>query len=70
MAEIGSLESDFDGNLALHIVETMNLKFHFLSMAIQNMIDCGAISVDKIMDNMICFPSCSFLNWKMPFAIW
>lgn len=53
MAEIGSLESDFDGNLALHIVETMNLKFHFLSMAIQNMIDCGAISVDKIMDNMI-----------------
>ena len=53
MAEVGSLESDFDGNLALHIVENMNLKFHFLSMAILNMLNCDAISVDKIMDNMI-----------------
>lgn len=53
MAEVGSLEADFDGNLALHVVENMNLKFHFLSMAIQNMLDCDAISVDKIMDNRI-----------------
>lgn len=53
MAEVGSLESDFDGNLALHIVENMNLKFHFLSMAIRDMLDCKAISVDKIMDNRI-----------------
>ena len=53
MAEVGSLESDFDGNLALHIVENMNLKFHFISMAIQDMLDCNAISVDKIMDNRI-----------------
>lgn len=53
MAEVGSLESDFDGNLALHVVENMNLKFHFLSMAIQEMLDCEAISVDKIMNNRI-----------------
>lgn len=53
MAEVGSLESDFDGNLALHIVENMKLKFHFLSMAIREMLDCNAISVDKIMDNRI-----------------
>lgn len=53
MAEVGSLESDFDGNLALHVVENMNLKFHFLSMAIQGMLDCEAISVDKIMNNRI-----------------
>lgn len=53
MAEVGSLEADFDGNLALHVVENMNLKFHFLSMAIQNMLDCDAISVDKIMNNRI-----------------
>lgn len=53
MAEVGSLESDFDGNLALHVVENMNLKFHFLSMAILEMLDCEAISVDKIMNNRI-----------------
>ena len=53
MAEVGSLESDFDGNLALHVVKNMNLKFHFLSMAIQEMLDCEAISVDKIMNNRI-----------------
>lgn len=53
MAEVGSLESDFDGNLALHVVENMNLKFHFLSMAILEMLDCKAISVDKIMNNRI-----------------
>lgn len=53
MAEVGSLDSDFDGNLALHIVENMNLKFNFLSMAIYNMLECDAISVDKVMDNMI-----------------
>ena len=53
MAEVGSLESDFDGNLALHVVKSMNLKFHFLSMAIQEMLDCEAISVDKIMNNRI-----------------
>lgn len=53
MAEVGSLESDFDGNLALHVVENMNLKFHFLSMAILDMLDCNAISVDKIMNNRI-----------------
>ena len=53
MAEVGSLKADYDGNLALHVVENMNLKFHFLSMAIQNMLDCDAISVDKIMDNRI-----------------
>lgn len=53
MAEVGSLESDFDGNLALHIVENMKLKFYFLSMAIWEMLDCNAISVDKIMDNII-----------------
>lgn len=53
MAEIGTLETDFEGNLALHVVEDMNLKFHFLSMAIQNMLDCGTITVDKIMNNKI-----------------
>lgn len=53
MAEVSSLESDFDGNLALHIVENMNLKVHFLSMAIRNMLDCDAITVDKIMNNRI-----------------
>jgi len=53
MAEVGSLETDFDGNLALHAVENMNLKFHFLSMAILEMLDCEAISVDKIMNNRI-----------------
>lgn len=53
MAEVGSLESDFDGNLALHVVKNMNLKFHFLSMAIQEMLDCEANSVDKIMNNRI-----------------
>lgn len=53
MAEVGSLESDFDGNLALHVVENMNLNFHFLSMAILEMLDCEAISVDKIMNNRI-----------------
>lgn len=53
MAEVGSLDSDFDGNLALHVVKNMNLKFHFLSMAIQEMLDCEAISVDKIMNNRI-----------------
>lgn len=53
MVEVGSLEADFDGNLALHVVENMNLMFHFLSMAIQNMLDCNAISVDKIMDKRI-----------------
>ena len=53
MSEIGDLESDFEGNLALHIVEKMRLNFHFLEMAIHNMLDCDAITVDKLMDNMI-----------------
>ena len=53
MSEVGPLESDLDGNLALHIVENMNLKFHFLSMAIQDMLDCDAITVDKVMNNMV-----------------
>lgn len=53
MVEVGSLEADYDGNFALHVVENMNLKFYFLGMAIQNMLDCDAISVDKIMDKII-----------------
>ncbi len=53
MAEVGSLEADYDGNFALHVVENMILKFYFLCMAIQNMLDSDAISVDKIMDNII-----------------
>lgn len=53
MAEVGSLETDFEGNLALHIVQNMNLSFHFLSMAIHTMLDCDAITVDKLMEDMI-----------------
>ena len=53
MSEIGNLESDFEGNLVLHIVESMKLNNHFLEMAIHNMIECEAITVDKLMDNII-----------------
>ena len=53
MSEISDLESDFEGNLALHIVNNMRLNFHFLEMAIHNMLDCEAITVDKLMDNII-----------------
>lgn len=53
MREVGSLDDDFEGNLALHIVQGMNLKFHFLGMAIHNMLECEAITVDKIMDGMV-----------------
>lgn len=53
MSEIGDLESDFEGNLAFYIVENMKLNYHFLEMAIHNMLDCDALSVEKLMDNMI-----------------
>lgn len=53
MSEIGNLESDFEGNLVLHIVESMKLNNHFLEMAIHNMLECEAITVDKLMDNII-----------------
>lgn len=53
MSAIRDLESDFEGNLALHIVEKMRLNVHFLEMAIHNMLDCDAITIDKLMDNLI-----------------
>lgn len=53
MATIGPLEEDLNGNLAMLIVQKMNLNFHFLAMAIHEMLDCKAITVDKIMENMV-----------------
>lgn len=53
MSAIRDLESDFEGNLALHIVEKMRLNVHFLEMAIHSMLDCDAITVDKLMANLI-----------------
>ena len=35
------------------IVQKMNLNFHFLAMAIHEVLDCKAITVDKIMENMV-----------------
>lgn len=53
MSIIGSYESDPEGHLILHIAEKMNLNAYFLDYAIKVMMQTGALSTEKIMNNFI-----------------
>lgn len=43
-------DKDHEGNLILHISNTINIRMYFLSLAISNLKKSGALDVEKIMD--------------------
>lgn len=53
MSIIGSYEQDPEGNLIRHITQGMQINAYFLNLAIQKMRDCGGLTIDKIMNELI-----------------
>lgn len=53
MSEVGTIENDLEGNLAMSIAQEMNLQTCFLHIAINDIIKSGALEPEKIMDCII-----------------
>ena len=53
MSVIGPYEQDPEGHLIRHITQGMKINAYFLDLAIQKMIACGGLTIDKIMSELI-----------------
>ncbi len=49
LSRIGTLEQDFDGNLALHMAQKMNVQQFSLAIAINRLLSSGALTAEKVM---------------------
>lgn len=49
MSKIGTIEQDFEGNLALHIAQKLNIQQYFLAIAINRLLTSGTLTIEKIM---------------------
>lgn len=52
MSKIGTLEQDFDGNLAVHITQKLNIQQYFLVIAINRLITSGTLTTEKVMQQI------------------
>ena len=53
MSYVGPYEEDPEGQLILHITQKLNIKTHFLYMAIQRLLNTGTLTVDEVMNRMV-----------------
>lgn len=53
MSVVGPYDNDPEGHLILHIAEKMQLNAYFLDYAIKAMVQIGALTTEKIMNNFI-----------------
>lgn len=52
LSKIGTLEQDFDGNLALHTAHKMNFQQYSLAIAINRLLSSGALTTEKVMQRI------------------
>lgn len=52
MSKIGTLEQDFDGNLAWYIAQKLNIQQYFLAIAINRLITSGTLTTEKVMQQI------------------
>ena len=52
MSKIGTLEQDFDGNLAFYVAQKMNIQQYFLAIAINRLITSGTLTTEKVMQQI------------------
>lgn len=52
LSKIGTLEQDFDGNLALHMAQKMNFQQFSLAIAINRLLSSGALTAEKVMQQI------------------